>query len=106
MKILQASSDLSRIEANAVLGEFLVALKMEEELTTVDVIHNKVELVSGLEGEVEPDEEGEAKFHQDRLLALRVLNLVALHDGLLVEDLHSKDLSHLLVPDEEDLRES
>ena len=52
---------------------------------------------------METNEEGKPQFHEDALLTLRVLDFVALYDGLLVQDFHGEDTASLLVTNEEDL---
>lgn len=53
---------------------------------------------------METNEERESQLHEDALLALGVLNLIALNYRLLIQDLHGIDATSLLVADEENLQ--
>jgi len=55
---------------------------------------------------VKANKEGKPQLHQNTLLALGVLNFVALDDRLFVEHLHGEDLSTLLVANEQNLEKS
>ena len=50
---------------------------MEEKLTAIDIIHDKVELSRCLEGVVEIHQKGMAEFLQDVLFRLGVFYLVS-----------------------------
>ena len=88
VEVLQAQHDLGRVEPHSLLGELLLLLQVAEQfacdrreisqsrarswaeeevrssgtggpgVTSVDVVHDEVELVCGLEGVVELDQEG------------------------------------------------
>ena len=71
---------------------------MEEQLPSVDVVQNKVQLVAGLEGVVQPHQEGVRHVLQEDVpLCHDVLHLVPPYDGLLGEDFDSVVLARLLV---------
>ena len=103
MEVFQAKHDFGAVEASALFAEGLVLLEVEEELSSVDVIHDEVQLVRGLERVVEVDKEGVAELLQDVLLGLRVFNLSSVEDGLLVENLHRVDFASVLLLHLDDL---
>mmetsp|Transcript_13876 Transcript_13876/g.21589 ORF Transcript_13876/g.21589 Transcript_13876/m.21589 type:complete len:236 (+) Transcript_13876:760-1467(+) len=62
---------------------------MEEELTTVDVIHDEIEFVGSLEGVMEIHKERMNQLLQHILFGLGVVGFVSFHNVLLIKDLHS-----------------
>lgn len=76
---------------------------MEKELSSIDVIHNEIQLVRSLEGVVEINEERMAELLQNALLGAGVFEFVSLNNGLLVEDLHGVDLFSVFLSDLHDL---
>lgn len=60
-------------------------------------LHDEVELVGGLEGVGEADQEGVVDVLQDHLLSLRVLDLVLLDYVVLVDALHREQLLRVLL---------
>jgi hypothetical protein len=99
VQVLEAEADLGGVEAHALLVELLLLLEVEEELATIDVVHDEVELLARLERVVEVDEERVDELLENVLLGLGVLHLVALDNGLLVEHLHGVDLASVLLGD-------
>ena len=65
---------------------------MEEELTTVEEICDKVKCLRRLEGIVKLDNERVRDLLHDIPLYLRILDLVVLDDEVLLERLHCIDL--------------
>lgn len=57
MEVPDGAGDFRRVELGPDLREGLLPLQMKEELTTVDVVQDEVELVGRLEGVVETDQE-------------------------------------------------
>jgi hypothetical protein len=49
VQVFKTENNLGAVEASALLGELFVLLEMEEQLATVDVIHDKVQLLGCLE---------------------------------------------------------
>lgn len=76
---------------------------MIEEFTTIDVVHNKIQLVGCLEGVVQIHQERVAKLLKDTLLSFCVLQLVPLDDCFFVQDFHSVDLLRIFLPHLNDL---
>ncbi len=66
--------------------------------TAVDVVHDKIDLVGALEGEVELDDEGRRQPDHDGLLGHGVLHALALQHAGLVQHLHGVDLPRRLQP--------
>ncbi len=62
-------------------------------LTSIDVVHDEIELVWSLKGEIELDKERMVQFHQDGSLCSGVVKFIALDDGLLIQHLHGIDLT-------------
>ena len=55
MKILEAKANFSGVETNAFFVELFFLLKMKEEFTAVDIVHDEVELFTSLERIVKVD---------------------------------------------------
>jgi len=58
VQVFEGRDDLGSVETSASLREAFVALQMEKELTAVDIVEDKVELLGGLERVAEADKEG------------------------------------------------
>mmetsp|Transcript_23181 Transcript_23181/g.54206 ORF Transcript_23181/g.54206 Transcript_23181/m.54206 type:complete len:204 (-) Transcript_23181:881-1492(-) len=58
VQVLQGQHHLGRVEARTLLGKTLLFLKVGEELTTIDVVQDHIQLVFRLEGVFEVDKEG------------------------------------------------
>lgn len=71
--------------------------QVEKEFPSSAVVEHKKQLIPGLEGHVEPNDEGVLDVSQHIPLGLRVLYLISLNDVVLPQDLHRVDVSrHLL----------
>ena len=97
MQVADSERDLGAVEARERLVEGAPQLQVVKDLAAAAEGHDEVELVLGLEGEAQPDEEGVVDALEDGALGLRVLNLVARHDDGLVEHLHGQHLAARLV---------
>ena len=53
MQVANGQCDLSPVETRPVLGEDALSREMEEQLSAVDVLHNKTQPCISLEGELE-----------------------------------------------------
>ena len=106
VKVFETAANFSTVEAGSLLIKSSRLLEMEEELTTVDVVHDKVQLVGGLERVVKVDKERVNQLLQNVLLGLGVIGFVSFHNVLLVEDLHGKDLLRSLPLDQQHLPEA
>ena len=53
MKVLDGKYDFGAIEPGAFLGEYTLSRQVEEELSTVDILHHKAEPVMGLKGVIQ-----------------------------------------------------
>mmetsp|Transcript_15461 Transcript_15461/g.39893 ORF Transcript_15461/g.39893 Transcript_15461/m.39893 type:complete len:222 (+) Transcript_15461:1260-1925(+) len=78
---------------------------MEEELSAIAVVHDKVELLRRLEGKLEVHQVRVVCALERLALRLRVRHLVALEQSCLGERLHGVNLLILLVSHEHDLAE-
>mmetsp|Transcript_51914 Transcript_51914/g.110318 ORF Transcript_51914/g.110318 Transcript_51914/m.110318 type:complete len:289 (-) Transcript_51914:16-882(-) len=89
---------LGDVEASTALAEAARSAEMVEQLTAWAELHDHVELLGGLEGVVEGDDEGVGDGFQDTSLGLRVLHLVSFDDVLLAQHLHRVDFAsaHML----------
>ena len=99
MKMFDAEDDLGGVEADAIKGEGDFPLQVLKQLTAIDVLHHKVELVGSLEDIVELYQERVVEHHQDPPLGQGVGELVSLHDVLFIQLLHRIDLPCRLVLD-------
>lgn len=80
------------------LIEAALSLKVEEQLPTVDIVQDKVQLVAGLERVVQPHQEGVCHVLEEHVpLRHDMLHLVPPDDGLLGEHFDSVVLARLLV---------
>ena len=53
MKVLDGKCDFGAIEPGAFLGEYTLSRQVEEEFSTVDILHHKTEPIVGLKGVVQ-----------------------------------------------------
>ena len=85
MEILEARSDNWGIESGLVSCEWFNVTEISEELSTIDEFEDKVE-VSGVLGEsFEIDNEGMVDLRVDKVFVVDVIDLLCLHDFMLVE---------------------
>ena len=70
VQILQPQQNLAEIDASLILGQFGLIADGVEEISSLDVLHNKEEVAGGLDNFVHLDEEGVADgFHNFDLSA-------------------------------------
>lgn len=88
VQILQRRCDLGGVEAGVVFAHAFAGscLQGSEEFAAAAVFHTQVEVVFGLKGVVEGDDEGVVAGGQDLLLGKRSLYLVPLDHFLFAED--------------------
>mmetsp|Transcript_51915 Transcript_51915/g.110321 ORF Transcript_51915/g.110321 Transcript_51915/m.110321 type:complete len:289 (-) Transcript_51915:16-882(-) len=98
MQVGDRAGGLGDVEASTALAEAARSAEMVEQLTAWAELHDHVELLGGLEGVVEGDDEGVGDGFQDTSLGLRVLHLVSFDDVLLAQHLHRVDFAsaHML----------
>lgn len=58
VEVLEGEEDLGGVEEGGVLGEELDLLEVGEEFSSAHELHDEVDVLCGLEGELEGDEEG------------------------------------------------
>lgn len=103
VEMLKGQHKLSNVEPCTVLGEAALFLEMPEQLSTALVVGDEVELLLGLEGELEADEEGALERALENLaLADGVRDFLLGDDFLLGENLHGVDTLRVLLADLED----
>ena len=78
---------------------------MEEERTARDKLHPQVPLVVGLEGNLQPTQEGMIDFLENLPLVDGVLDLISRNDRRLLQNLQRVDASVMLVPHQKHLSE-
>jgi len=93
MKVLDAENDFGRVESNTFMREHAVSLQVEEEFSAVDILHDEIQFLVGLEGVVQLNQEGVVELHEDALLRYGVHQLVFFDNPLFIELFHRVDLS-------------
>lgn len=78
---------------------------MEEQRTTGDELHSKIQLVVGLEGKLQTTQEGKIDFLENLPLVDGMFDLIPCHHRRLLQDLQRVDASVVLVPHEKHLSE-
>eukprot|EP01139_Manchomonas_bermudensis_P005649 Amastigsp_a175486_287.p2 type:complete len:380 gc:universal Amastigsp_a175486_287:226-1365(+) len=105
VEVLERARQLGSVELTALGREADFLLEMEEQLAAVDVVEDEIQLGVALERELEADNERVVDAPKDPLLCARVLDLVALDDGVLGEHLHGVETPCVFLRDEHHLAE-
>lgn len=97
MEVFEAGSDDGAVETGLVSGEALHIAEVGKKFPAVDEFQDEVEVFGVLSESLEVDDEGVVDLGVDEVLVVDVVDLLGLHDLMLVEQLESHVLASLLV---------
>ena len=104
--VFEAAGHGGGVEAGLVGGEGLDVAEVGEELAAVDEFEHQVEILGVLGETFETDNEGVVDLGVDEVLVVDVVDLLGLHDLMLVEEFQGDILAGLLVLGDLDLAET
>lgn len=91
VEVLDRQEHLGSVEAGLIFVKLIDVGHVVEELSTSEVVHHKVQFVSGLEAVSKTDDERMVDPLHDVLFSHGMANSIGSNDGLLLEDLHGVD---------------
>jgi hypothetical protein len=97
VKVLEAAGDDCSIEAGLVSCERLHIAQIGEKLTSVDEFEHKIQVASILGEPFEVDDEGVGDLGVHEVLVVDVVDLLRLHDFVLVQQFQCHVLAALFV---------
>ncbi len=80
VQIAEGAGNLGGVELGALLREDVLPREMEKELPTVDVLHDKEDVIARREGVLQLGHEGMVVLLEDPVLCLRVAHLFFLRE--------------------------
>ena len=105
MKVPKSKSNLSRIEASALLSETALFRKMLEEFTSLNEVHDKVDAEVLDEHVVHGDNEGMVNLIQYLLFQMQIFQAVMLKNDILPYAFHRIKLLGVPILNQEDFSE-
>lgn len=98
VNMIQCKEQFRSVEFDSRLWESLLSFQMEKQLTSVYEFHHHVQFFRCLERIEQVDKERMFDILHHRTFRLDMLNLIALCQLGLVQNLHGKDFARILLP--------